>query len=600
MNMELFEKNLITLHRVDPALADVMSRELPLREDISLELARNGRAIVNKGGILLHSAYDPEKEAATWVSSAIRGVPRSLCVLGCGVGYHLKELANAGYRGTFIEPDPTLFRLALEHLDLTTVLAQFRPLVGIPLEKLRRAHGELLAGETVPHPASLRTNSLYFSAVVEYARAVALTRKGGLKILLINPLYGGSLPAARHSTAALRKLGHTVDVFASEAFAPGYEFAGEFSMPAHRKKFNSGLVSLLGEGIELKAREFEPDLILALAQAPLHHPTLGRLEELNIPTAFWFVEDYRALPYWRDLAAGYGYFFGIQQGEFFTELKRSGVTHYSYLPTAAAPDIHTPIKLTKTEQDEYGSPLSFVGSGYNNRQRFFRGLTDHSLKIWGSDWPLTQPLAPFIQREAARVESETCVTIFNASAINLNLHSSTYLEGIDPNGDFVNPRTFEIASCAAFQLVDRRSLMPDLFKEDELETFGSMEELRSKIDRYLADPDARQKVAERGRARVLAEHTYEARMEELLSLMICAYPCIVERRDARQQSRQMLREELAPLPGMGPILNALPAEENIDLELICDTIRRNQTVLSRTERIFLMLDTIRTAGRDEP
>ena len=600
MITQLLDNNLATLRRIDPILADTVSHVPSTREDITLERARNGLMTVKKEGVLLHSTYDPGKEAAAWVSSAATGTPRTICVLGCGLGYHLRELADAGFRGAFIEPDPVLFRLTLEHQDLSAVLARFRPLVGIPVEKLRRTQREPLAGETIIHPASLRANPTYFSRVADYARALALVRRGGIKILLVNPLYGGSLPAARHSAAALGKMGHTVEVFTAEAFAEGYEFSGRFTLPAHRKTFNSALVTLLGQGIELKAIEFEPDLILALAQAPLHHPTLGRLEQMNIPTAFWFVEDYRALPYWRDVAAGYGYFFGIQQGDFLAEVQRSGVNHYAYLPTAAAPDIHAPVKLTTAEQQEFGSPLSFVGAGYHNRERFFRGLTDYSLKIWGSEWPLTQPLAPCIQRNAARVDSETCVKIFNASTINLNLHSSTYHEGIDPDGDFVNPRTFEIACCGAFQLVDRRGLIPDLFADDELETFGGMEELRDKIDRYLTAPDARRSMANRGRARVLAEHTYEARMEELLALMILAYPRIAERRKARVQSRDQLREELETLPGIAPLLSSLPAGSEVNLDALCDAVGREPRALSRAERILLMLNAIRTATGNEP
>ncbi len=600
MTSEIFEKNLIALERIDPTLAETIRSVAPDRDDLYLERARSGRTVVKKDGILLHSAYDPQKEAATWVASAAPGVPRGICVLGSALGYHLQELADRGFRGSFIEPDPTLFRLALEHQDLTAVLAQFRPLVGIPLERLRRAHRDPLAGEIVPHPASLRSNPSYFSPLIDYARALALVRRGGMKILLINPLYGGSLPAARHSAAALKQMGHTVEVFNSEAFDQGREFAAGFTSPAHRSTFTSGLVSLLGQGIELKAQEFQPDLVLALAQAPLHLRTLGRLEQMEIPTAFWFVEDYRALPYWRELAPGYSYFFGIQRGDFPTQLEQCGVKNYAYLPTAAAPDIHAPVELTREERDEYGSPLSFVGAGYHNRERFFRGLTDFSLKIWGSDWPLTQPLAPFIQRDAAWVDTRSAVKIFNASAVNLNLHSSTYHEGIDPAGDFVNPRTFEIAACSALQLVDRRALLPELFSEDELETYGSMEELREKIHRHLADPDARRRVAAKGRARVLAEHTYGARMEELLATMICAYPTIARRREARGANLRTLREKLELIPGMAPILGKIPAGSPLDLQALRDAIGKEPGTLSRGERILLMLDNIRTAGVDNP
>jgi spore maturation protein CgeB len=47
-------------------------------------------------------------------------------------------------------------------------------------------------------------------------------------------------------------------------------------------------------------------------------------------------------------------------------------------------------------------------------------------------------------------------------------------------------------------------------------TFASPSELRDRIDYFLAHPDERAAVAAAGRRRALAEHTYKARMGELL------------------------------------------------------------------------------------
>jgi len=395
-------------------------------------------------------------------------------------------------------------------------------------------------------------------------------------------------------------MGHEVEVFAAESFAQGMQMADGFIRPDHRASFLGDMASFLSRSVELKAREFEPDLVLALAQAPLQPVTLKNFEQMGIPVAFWFVEDYRLLPYWRDVAAGYSYFFAIQKGDFPAELAKSGVRHQSYLPTAAAPEIHAPIGLTAAEHEEFGSPLSFVGAGYYNRQSLFRGLIDYPFKIWGSEWPLELPLSQFIQRKAARIDTETCVKIFNASAINLNLHSSMHLKGVDPEGDFVNPRTFEIASCNAFQLVDRRSLLPDLFAEDELETFGSLPELRDKIDHFLADPEAGQASAAKSRARVLAEHTYQARMEELLALMISAFPVIAEKQQQRQGTQEAFLAEMGGHSGMRDILARIPSGKAVRIDDIFREIQTNQGELSRTEKIFLMLkniEVVRGGGR---
>jgi spore maturation protein CgeB len=589
--MEIWDRNLEVLQRRNPELA---ARVLgcAAAEGLSIELAKNGQPIVKRDGICLHSSYDPSREAAGWAEKLDCDLNAPLTVLGLGLGYQVKALAECGFGGAFVEPDPALFRLALTHLDLTRVLEQFQPLVDIPLDQMRRAHRDLLAGASVPHPASLRANPAYFAELDTYTRTLRLARKGGLKILVVNPIYGGSLPAAHHCASALELMGHEVQVYAAESFAKGMELADQFTRPNHRKSFLGDMASFLSRGVELKAREFEPDLVLALAQAPLQPATLAILEQMGIPTAFWFVEDYRLLPYWRDVAAGYSYFFAIQQGDFPGELAKSGVRHQAYLPTAAAPAVHTAVELSAAEREEFGSPLSFVGAGYYNRQRLFRALTDYSFKIWGSDWPLELPLSQCIQRSAARIDTETCVKIFNASAINLNLHSSMHHKGVDPDGDFVNPRTFEIACCSAFQLVDRRGLMSGLFAEDDLETFASLPELRDKIDHFLANPEAGRITAEKGRVRVLAEHTYQARMEELLALMIGAFPIIAEKQHHRIANRDAFLAEMGKDKGMRDVLARMPPGKAVRLDDVFREIQTNQGELSRTEKIFLMLKNI--------
>ena len=66
------------------------------------------------------------------------------------------------------------------------------------------------------------------------------------------------------------------------------------------------------------------------------------------------------------------------------------------------------------------------------------------------------------------------------------------------------------------QLVDKRRLLPELFAGDELACFDSEAELYQKIDYFLAHPEERAQYCRRARERVLAEHTYARRMQQLL------------------------------------------------------------------------------------
>lgn len=589
--MTTLEKNLEALRGRDPGLAETIERTAP-SPLLEILRARNGETTARRCEVMLHSSYDPSREAGEWAEAMLAGTGGgAVTVLGLGLGHHLAALASRGAAGTVIEPDPEMLRSALEQVDLTVALERFAVMTGTPADLLRRRHGDLLARPLLAHPGSLRVHSS-LAELEAYARALPRATGGGLSILVVNPIYGGSLPAAHHCADALREMGHKVTVFRSESFARGMEFGETFRFKESRVRYNNGLSAMLSHGVELMAREVRPDLVLALAQAPLMEETCRFLDRRGIPTAFWFVEDCRVLTYWRETAPWYSFFFGIQQGTFPDQLARIGVSRYGYLPTCAAPEVHTPLELSPEELEEFGSPLSFVGAGYYNRQQFFRGLTDYRFRIWGSGWPDNSPLAPHIQRNGARIDTETCVRIFSASAVNLNLHSSTCHEGVAPDGDFVNPRTFEIGACGAFQLVDRRGLMDGLFGPDELETFGSMGELREKIDFYLGNEEARRHMAARGRARVLAEHSYRARMTELLATVIAAFPRVAERQDQRLADRREILADLESHPGLGELLGSLPRDRWFDMEEVWKMSLTKEAPLSRADRIFMALGTI--------
>jgi spore maturation protein CgeB len=590
--MGFFEKNLSALKESDPLLAEALQRT-GTRGFLRSEPAANGLPTLKVGGVAIHSLRDPVKEGEQWAArvAAQRGLKRSgrATVLGFGLGYHLKSLAAMGVAGAVIEPDPAMLACAMDSLDLTDVLSSFRIIQGVQKEALRRAHRDLLLDPILQHPSSVRLHPDYLGPLQSFAEGVKAARGGGIKILLVNPIYGGSLPVARYCASALRSMGHIVSVFEAEAFGAGLGFAENYRFDRCRRAFRNELTAMVSRSVELMAKETRPDLILALAQAPLVGDSLKRLAAMDISTAFWFVEDYRVLTYWQEVAPHYRYFFGIQKENFAKELAAIGVSGYKYLPMAAAPAIHAPMELSREETEEYGSPVSFVGAGYYNRCQLFRGLTDYPFRIWGSDWPMTPPLDRLIQRKSARIDTEDCVRIFNASKVNINLHSSLSHEGVVPDGDFVNPRTFEIASCGAFQLVDRRSLLGELFTDNELERFSDLGELRDKIDHYLDNVEGREGLARRGRERVLAEHTYMMRMEELLATVIAENAGLAERLCQRREELADLHGRIDGQEGLRGLLDRLPGGRAPTLEGIYTALHSGEGDLSRAEKIFLAL-----------
>lgn len=342
------------------------------------------------------------------------------------------------------------------------------------------------------------------------------------RVLVVGPIYGGSLETARSTARASETLGAETRLLDFDAFGAGWHALSALSMAAaHKTRLRVDYARVLGEAVVACAFEFQPDLVIALAQAPINAAVTDRLRAAGIRTAFWFVENHRVLPYWKQVAKDYDTFFAMQDEPFLSMLREAGARKAVYLPTAADPDRHVPVVLTEAEQRRFGADVSFAGAPYLNRQRMLLGLIDLAPKIWGEGWGTTE-VAKLAPERGARFDLFEMIRIFAATRINLNIHSANHVAGLDPDPDYVNPRTFELAACGAFQLVDARTPLAMMFGENELVTFRSVTELREQIAYYLAHPDERAAITARARARVLAEHTFAHRVRRIFEEMLPA------------------------------------------------------------------------------
>jgi spore maturation protein CgeB len=204
-----------------------------------------------------------------------------------------------------------------------------------------------------------------------------------------------------------------------------------------------------------------------------------------------------------------------------------------------------------------------------------------------------------LQRGGARIDTETCMKVFNATSVNLNLHSCAG-EGLDSTPDFVNPRTFELAACGAFQLVDERSLMGDLFTSDEMICFKQANDVPGLLRRWLNDPEGRQAVAAAAKQRVLREHTYRHRMQELLATIGCAYPDRIGSMLRGDRNAGPLAVRAGSSPPLRQLLAAFPHDQRVELKDVADHIRTRGVGhrLERDELLLLMLDSYRSETRD--
>ncbi len=586
--------------------------------DCPTVLARSGMPTMVWNGLRLHSAVQPESEMAETVteleafleSLSKSGANRtiSVVVLSPGLGYLVKAVDSlikrqnnrtCSFEIICVEKTPEIARKALqlrvwEPIDI--------PCKWVTLDAMKENPALLPSTKdrvVIRSTPGYRADKSAYDSVLQTESTIAAPERP-MRILVPTPMYGGSYPIAGYCASAFEQLGHQVELLDLAPFYTHFKaIEGVTTNPQHRRQLQGMLSAYLAELIVARASSCHADLVWCVAQSPMTVVGLNELRELGIKTAFWFVEDAAVFRYWKDLAAHFDSVFTIQSDAVIQEFKNSGVKHCTYLPCAADINLFRPLQLTADQQLQYASSISFLGAGYRNRQTAFSRLAIPELAIWGNDWPANSPANRWVRNGNHRVTPEEAVIIYNATEINLNLHSSNSHDDVNPNGDFVNPRTFEIAACNAFQLVDSRSLLTELFVPgSEMITYGSTAELSELISYYRTHPDQRTAIAERARSRVVSEHTYVHRMRSALNVLEAQFPALGARRRGPNYVSSILKAAEGDQE-ITEFLSQFDPDSETTLDEIVARIDLRKAKLGRAEALFLLMKEFRDWGREK-
>ncbi|HOZ47194.1 MAG TPA: glycosyltransferase [Candidatus Hydrogenedentes bacterium] len=561
-----------------------------------IETGRGGDCTLRAGDVYFHSRYRPREEAARLVDAAQLDPARPVFVVGLGLGYHVLELQQRGIKDiAVVEPEPAIARLALE--AGTIAGEDFLLGIGAPDEIAAADAFRAFARrqpQVLVHPPTARLSPDFAEAVVEQLAVNAFAGQR-LHIAVVGPMYGGSAPIAGHIERAFRHLGHqTLFVDNTSAWPLYAAMTASLESKKASEQLGAMLTQYLSEWSYARVAEFDPDICLVMAQAPVRQDFPTRVACHGAITAFWYVENWRHLPYWREVAPHYDYFFHIQPGEFDDMLREAGCPAHAFVQTACDPEVHRPVELDPQERHEFQCDLSFAGAGYHNRVQVFKGLTDYDFKIWGVNWPGPE-LRHHLCRPEQRFDAALFAKIVAGSKINLNLHSSATAEGVDAKCDAINPRVFEIAACGGFQVCDPAIGLDRHFDfETELPIYRDINELRACIEHFLAHPDERAAFAQRARERVLREHTYEHRAQQMLDLILKRYGKRLLRKGIRVQNTVAeMAERIAPDTSLGQYLRSLPQDMLFTYESIKKHIETSNLPLTETEKIFSYLREVR-------
>lgn len=136
------------------------------------------------------------------------------------------------------------------------------------------------------------------------------------------------------------------------------------------------------------------------------------------------------------------------------------------------------------------------------------------IHIWGQGLEFLSPASPLRNNYHGEAWGLDMYRILAQSKIVINRHISTASNYAN------NMRLYESTGMGALLITDYKENLNDLFSVGkEVVEYKGIRDLVSKVKYYLIHDKEREKIAKRGQARTLKEHTYLCRMSELVDIL---------------------------------------------------------------------------------
>lgn len=323
------------------------------------------------------------------------------------------------------------------------------------------------------------------------------------KVMVIGPLDPDSF--ADNVTDTLRRMGHDV-----LAVGP--------ARPRTKLVRVGNLVSLLGDRLPrqdaflqrhliAEARQFVPDLVITTDRT-VQASVVKELRAGGARVVLWFPDAVSNLGRHDLFLAGYDRIY-FKNPVLVRRLSEIYGIAASYMPEACNPSWHTPDASYGTEET-----IVLVGNVHPTRAILLDRMVRAGLplKIYGHppagwiDFPALRSVHTGLGvRRAAKAK-----TFREARVVLNNLHPAEFAG--------VNCRVFEAAGSGASILTEAREGLSNAFVPDrELMTFASFDELVEKCTFLLEHPVEGKKIGDAASVRAHGEHTYDLRLERILS-----------------------------------------------------------------------------------
>jgi len=327
-----------------------------------------------------------------------------------------------------------------------------------------------------------------------------------MRILVVTSTGKAGPHVMRDFAESFRDAGHVVDVFDVSAIR------GE--TPAKR------FINLVTAAVD-KLNAFAPDMAIGyganacVIYADENNKPVDLFTSLGMPTVCVFYDSPLEDSIFYNIEKIDNpklHYYLVWDGFYVDDMKKLGFEKVYYMPIAANTDRFRKLDFNSEDARKYGADVSFVGSRTPKRERVLRELADFDLAVWGYDWEnASDEKLRKLARGVADNETEL-VKIYNYSKININIT-------VDQGVSSLNMRVFDCLASGGFLISDYKQDFDSLFAPGEAVTFRELSELPRMVGHYLENDEERITIAEKGRLRVAADHSYSKRAELIMSLL---------------------------------------------------------------------------------
>ncbi|MBD1381906.1 CgeB family protein [Metabacillus arenae] len=278
--------------------------------------------------------------------------------------------------------------------------------------------------------------------------------------------------------------------------------------------------------IERKFDDEKPLFALTMVGNKLEESTLTFLKNRQIPLLIWLTED----PFYIDSSIEKSkladMLFTIDFGAY-NFYKKNGIQHVYYLPLGTDSETFKP----NISKNPFTSDLLVLGFPYPSRIKLVETLleeTDYKITVVGKGWYNR------IKKNNRKLNKLTIINkwvspslvseYYNGAKIVLNPHRESNFKknknSLGIKNQSMNNRTFDIAACGAFQLVEYKKDVYTQFKEEEMIAYIDLNDCINKIHHFMQNETKRKNIASLARKRAITDHTMKQRAMVILNTFL--------------------------------------------------------------------------------